>query len=195
MTSILRKIKEVKKLILGDYYNTFNCKMTPLEIENKFYELEIMKNAQITYSELLYLVTCPFDELSLIVIKNIYEYVKLSRSAVKVRRCSMKCPSSRVIVLNLPYNVVEDDLINKLKNIKNVKRINVYPDNVFELVMNTAEDATNLVLNNYIFRYEKRFLIFSFSPSSGRKIFMPKQYRQLRDCFSTAISCYNELNL
>jgi len=33
--------------------------MTPLEIENKFYELEIMKNVQITYSELLYLVTCP----------------------------------------------------------------------------------------------------------------------------------------
>ena len=195
MFSIMRQIKDVKKLILQDYYNTFNCKMTPIEVENKFYELEIMKNAHLTYGELLYIVTSPFNELTLIVIKNIYEYVKLSRSALKVHKSSLRCPSRRVLVLNLPYNLDEDHLINKLKNIKNVRRINVFPDNKIEIIMDTVEDAMKLVLNNYVFKYEKRFLIFSFAPNLNCRMFMPKVERDLQGCFSTAISCYNDLNL
>jgi hypothetical protein len=192
------KIKNLKRDILGDYYNMFNCKKTSEEIRELYDYYELKYNLGITLSELYYITHCKFTEEEYCNIKIIKSCSRNTKVYMWHRHQSLPYPYTNVARLyylpTYPIFTLINDLQKLIPNAINIEIIHSKGHNFNHaaITFKTYEKTMAFVLNNETIKYGNRFCIVAFGfPEKETK----GEEKLIEEGYNTAVSCYNFLDM
>jgi len=192
----MNKIKEVKRNILGEYYNMFNCNKTKEEIR-ELYELYNLKNKLgITVSELYYITHCKYTEEEYLNIKLIDNFSHKTLKFLLNRQNSLDYPYTNIARIyylpNYPVYTMIKHLKRMIKNAINVEIVFGKGGKHAAITFKNQEQVMNFVLNNSTINYGNRFCVIAFGyPEKEVK----GEEKVIEEGYKTAVSCYNFLEI
>jgi hypothetical protein len=166
--SCMSKIKDLKRDILGEYYNMFNRIITAEEMRELYDKHNLKRVLGITASELYCITHCKFTEEEYSYIRTIKKCASNTKAYMWTREKSLAYPYTNVARIyflpNYPIFTLINDLQKLIPNAINIEIIHSKGHNFNHaaITFKTYEKTMAFVLNNETIKYGNRFCIVAF---------------------------------
>jgi len=192
------KIKELKRLILKKYYNMFNTKLCYNEVLEAYTKYNLGNELCVTFDDFLILIDQEFSYKKYSFLLQLKESIEKIRGYIIVRNKSLEYPYTNCIrMYYLPTRPVYHhmrDIGRIFKNAIDIKLVQkkCSAQTHASIKFRTVDEAIAAVTNNELIQYGSKYCVIAYGYPEKEP---NEEEKQLQEGYSTAISCFNYLEL
>ncbi len=192
------KIKNLKKIILKEYYNMFNSNLCYNEVHDAYYTHNLGSKLYVTFDDFLILIDHEFSYKKYTFLLYLKESIEKIRGYIILRNKSLAYPYTKYIrMYYLPIRPVYHhmrDIGRIFKNAIDIKLIQQKGSSQTHasIKFKTVDETIAAVTNNEILQYGSKYCVLSYGYPDKEP---NEEEKQIQEGYNTAISCFNYLEL